>query len=198
MSTAPDAAGDPGRPRAPSRRGPRATPKHPRRRAREFALQALYGVMVGGTDAGAADAHVRELDGFAGIDLPWYDRQLHGTVAERAALEAAFGRHLDRPLAQLSPIEHGILLLGTWELAHAPDVPWKVAIDAAVELAKSFGGTDGHKFVNGVLDRVARDLRVHEVARDAGRRADPEPTDAADAGADLAPSPPAADPPRDP
>lgn len=187
MSAAPESAGE-SRPRTSSRRGPRATPKHPRRRAREFALQALYGWMVGGADAGAADAHVRELDGFAGIDLAWYDRQLHGTIAERAALEAAFVRHLDRPIAQLSPIEHGVLLLGTWELAHAPDVPWKVAIDASVELAKGFGGTDGHKFVNGVLDRVARDLRVHERARD----------DAAAAPPSAPPAEPAAEPPADP
>ena len=154
------------KPKASARRGPRATPRSPRRRARELALQALYGFMVGRADPGEADAHVRELDGFASSDVAWYDRQLHGTIAERAVLEAAFVPHLDRPIAQLSPIEHAVLLLGTWELMRAPDVPWKVALDAAIELAKSFGGTDGHKFVNGVLDRVARDLRADERRRD--------------------------------
>ena len=163
MSTTPT---DDSKPRTSSRRGPRATPKPPRRRAREFALQALYGWMIAGGDPGTADAHVRELDGFAGIDIAWYDRQLHGTIAARAALEAAFVPHLDRPIAQLSPIEHSVLLLGTWELMHALDVPWKVAIEASIELAKAFGGTDGYKFVNGVLDRVARDLRPDERRRD--------------------------------
>ena len=153
-------------PKASARRGPRATPRSPRRRARELALQALYGWMVGGADPGEADAHVRELDGFASSDVAWYDRQLHGTIAERTVLEAAFVPYLDRPIAHLSPIEHAVLLLGTWELLRAPDVPWKVALDAAIELAKSFGGTDGHKFVNGVLDRVARDLRPDERRRD--------------------------------
>lgn len=154
------------KPRTSSRRGARATPRPPRRRARELALQALYGWMVGGADPGAADAHVRELDGFTGSDTAWYDRQLHGTIAERANLEAVFVPFLDRPLAQLSPIEHAILLMGTWELVHALDVPWKLAIDASIELAKSFGGTDGHKFVNGVLDRVARVARPDERRRD--------------------------------
>ena len=163
------------RPRTSSRRGARATPRPPRRRARDLALQALYGWMVGGADPGAADAHVRELDGFAGSDVAWYDRQLHGTIAERPALEAAFVPFLDRPLGQLSPIEHAVLLLGTWELMHAPDVPWKVAIDASIELAKSFGGTDGHKFVNGVLDRVSRTLRPDERRRDDAARSPDDP-----------------------
>ncbi|HMJ49628.1 MAG TPA: transcription antitermination protein NusB, partial [Burkholderiales bacterium] len=70
---------------------------------------------------------------------------------------------LDRPLKELSPIEHGILLLGAYELAHQPDVPYKVVINEAVELAKSFGGTEGHKYVNGVLDKLAAKLRAAEI-----------------------------------
>ena len=74
------------------------------------------------------------------------------------------GRHADRKTRELSPVEHGLLLIGAYELKHCSDVPYKVAINEAVELAKSFGGTDGHKYVNGVLDRAAGDLRPVEVA----------------------------------
>lgn len=150
---------------ATARRGPRSTPRSPRRRAREFALQALYGWLLTADDAGVVDAHIREREHFERSDTAYFDRLLHGAIAERAALEAAIVRHLDRPLAQVSPIEHAILLLGAWELAHAIETPYRAAINEAVELGKSFGGTDGHKYVNGVLDRVARDLRPAEVER---------------------------------
>jgi len=70
---------------------------------------------------------------------------------------------LDRPLAELSPIERGILLIGVYELLHCPDVPWRVAINEGVELAKKFGGTDGHKYINGVLDKLAQDVRSVEI-----------------------------------
>ena len=72
-------------------------------------------------------------------------------------------RHVDRKTTELSPVEHGVLLIGAYELTHCIDIPYKVAINEAVELAKSFGGTDGHKYVNGVLDKAAADLRAVEV-----------------------------------
>ena len=83
---------------------------------------------------------------------------------EAADLDAILARHVDRKTTELSPIEHGILMIGAYELKHCLDIPYRVAINEAVELAKSFGGTDGHKYVNGVLDRAAGDLRPLEVA----------------------------------
>ena len=87
-----------------------------------------------------------------------------------ADLDAALARHVDRKTTALSPVEHGVLLIGTWELTNSLEVPYKVVINEAVELAKSFGGTDGHKYVNGVLDKAAADLRAIEVEAARERR----------------------------
>ena len=145
---------------APKKRTPQ---KSPRRRAREFALQGLYEWLLAGSDAGVVDAHMREQDGFDKCDSAHFDALLHGCITEAAALDEVLSRHVDRPTEELSPIEHGVLLLGAFELRQCLDVPYKVAINEAVELAKSFGGTDGHKYVNGVLDHAAVDLRPLEV-----------------------------------
>jgi len=138
--------------------------KSARRRAREFALQGLYEWLVGRSDLAAIDAHVREQEGFERCDSQHFDALLHGCAREAATLDAALARHADRKVAEMSPVEHGVLMIGSYELAHCVDVPYKVAINEAVELAKTFGGTDGHKYVNGVLDKVAPELRPHEVA----------------------------------
>ncbi|MBE7419053.1 MAG: transcription antitermination factor NusB [Ideonella sp.] len=138
--------------------------KSARRRAREFALQGLYEWLVGRGDLAAIDAHVREHEGFAHCDSRHFDALLHGCAREAAALDAALARHADRKVAEMSPVEHGVLMIGSYELAHCADVPYKVAINEAVELAKTFGGTDGHKYVNGVLDKLAPELRPQEVA----------------------------------
>ncbi len=153
--------GAPGRDRA----------KSSRRRAREFALQGLYEWQLNPRDAGAVDAHVREQDDFAKCDRAHYDALLHGCIEQRDRLDAALLKFLDRPVEELSPVEHAVLWVGAYELMHCLDVPYKVAINEAVELAKTFGGTDGHKYVNGVLDRAAVDLRPTEVkAARAGSR----------------------------
>jgi len=150
-------------PRPASRSGGRANPRHARRRAREFALQGLYEWLVGQGDAGAIDAHMREQDGFAQADRVHFDALLHGCIEQAAALDTLLARHVDRKTSELSPVEHAALLIGTYELQHCLDVPYKVAINEAVELAKTFGGTDGHKYVNGVLDKLAAELRAAEV-----------------------------------
>ncbi len=150
---------------APQAAAPRrAAPKSARRRAREVALQGLYEWLLGGAEAGVIDAHMREQEGFEKIDRAHYDALLHGCIAQAAALDAVIARHTDRKTAQLSPVEHAVLLIGTYELTHCVDIPYRVAINEAVELAKSFGGTDGHKYVNGVLDQAAAELRPVEVA----------------------------------
>jgi N utilization substance protein B len=161
-------------PVAPSKKrsGPRPTrPKSARRRSREVALQGLYEWLVSGADASAIDAHMHEQDGFDKCDSVHFDALLHGCIGEAVAIDGVLARHVDRKTTQLSPIEHGVLMIGVYELTHCIEIPYKVAINEAVELAKSFGGTDGHKYVNGVLDKAAADLRPAEVeAMRAGRR----------------------------
>ncbi|WP_374562797.1 transcription antitermination factor NusB [Ideonella sp.] len=149
----------------------RVAPKSARRRSREVALQGLYEWLIAGSDAGVIEAHMREQDGFDKCDAVHFDALLHGCIRDAATLDAVLSKHVDRPTNELSPIEHGVLLIGAYELKNCVDVPYKVAINEAVELAKSFGGTDGHKYVNGVLDKAAAELRPAEVgaARSARR-----------------------------
>jgi N utilization substance protein B len=142
----------------------RPAPKSSRRRSREIALQGLYEWLLSAEDAGAIDAHMREQDGFDKCDAAHFDALLHGCIRDASALDEVLARHVDRKTSALSPVEHGVLLIGAWELTNCIEIPYKVAINEAVELAKSFGGTDGHKYVNGVLDKAAADLRPVEVA----------------------------------
>jgi N utilization substance protein B len=157
---------------APAPAAPPAKPKSKsaRRRSREFALQGLYQWLLSRAPAAEIEAHIREQDDFDKCDRAHFDALLHGSIEQAAALDLSFVRHLDRPLAQLSPVEHAVLMIGSWELTNCIEIPYRVAINEAVELAKSFGGTDGHKFVNGVLDKTASDLRPNE-ARPARPRA---------------------------
>jgi len=151
--------------------GKRPAAKSTRRRSRELALQGLYEWLISRADAGVIDAHMREQEGFDKCDAAHFDALLHGCIAEAADLDAVLAKHVDRKTTELSPIEHGVLMIGAYELKHCVDIPYKVAINEAVELAKSFGGTDGHKYVNGVLDKAAAELRPIEVeaARSARR-----------------------------
>jgi len=137
--------------------------KSQRRRSRELALQGLYQWLIAGGEADAIDAQMREHDGYAKCDSVHFDALLRGCIEQAAVLDAALARHVDRKTTELSPIEHAVLMIGAYELRHCLDIPYKVAINEAVELAKAFGGTDGHKYVNGVLDKVAADLRPAEV-----------------------------------
>ncbi len=137
--------------------------KSQRRRARELALQGLYQWLIAGGEVAAIDAQLREHEGYEKCDSVHFDALLRGGIEAAAALDAALARHVDRKTTELSPIEHAVLMIGAYELQHCLDIPYKVAINEAVELAKAFGGTDGHKYVNGVLDKVAADLRPAEV-----------------------------------
>jgi N utilization substance protein B len=146
----------------------KAPPKSARRRARELALQGLYEWLLskdsGNQNAGAIDAHVRETAGFDRADAAHFDILLHGVMKDPERLRTIISPHLDRPMAELSPIEHAVLLIGTFELVNQVEIPYRVIINEAVELAKSFGGTDGFRYVNGVLDKVAIDIRPAEVS----------------------------------
>lgn len=142
----------------------KAADKSARTRAREFALQALYQHLVGRNTASDIDSFTRDLSGFHKSDSAHYDALLHGCVEQADSLDALITPLLDRPMAEISPIEHGVLWIGAYELQHCLDVPLRVVINECVELAKSFGGTDGHKYVNGVLHQLGARLRPHEAA----------------------------------
>ncbi len=134
-----------------------------RRRARELALQGLYQWLVGGHGAEAIEAHAKQDDQLGpGVDLQHYRELLSGVIEHASDLRSRFALHLDRQPEVLSPVEHSILLIATYELLHRPEIPYRVVINEAVELAKSFGGTDGFRYVNGVLDKVAAQLRASE------------------------------------
>lgn len=146
-----------------------------RRRAREFALQGVYSWIIQGApdssqEAGLIDAHIREEPGFDEADFDWYQTLLHGVIKESPALEQHFVGLIDRPLTELSPVERAALLLGTYELVHHTEVPYRATINEAVELAKFFGGAEGFRFVNGVLDRVAAQVRPVEFKAYRARR----------------------------
>ena len=145
--------------------------KSPRRRARELALQGLYQWRIGGNDEAAIEAHLADVEGFDKADREFFVGLLRGVLAQQAELQEQLQAFLDRPFAELSPIEACILLAGAFELANFPQTPYRVIINEAIELTKGFGGTDGHKYVNGVLDKLAFKLRPVEVeAKRAERR----------------------------
>jgi N utilization substance protein B len=146
----------------------KAASKSDRSRSREFAVQALYQVLVGKNDAQSVDAFTRDLAGFNKADSVHFDALLHGCVEQAAKLDELILPLLDRKLAEISPVEHAVMWIGAYELQHCLDVPWRVVLNECVELAKEFGGTDGHKYVNGVLNGLARKLREAEVAADKG------------------------------
>ena len=135
----------------------------PRHRAREFALQGLYQWLLNNEDAGAIEAHIREAHGFDKADAVHFDALLYGTIRDVIVLRADLAPLIDRPIKQLSPVEHAALLIGAFELKNHIEIPYKVVINEAVELTKSFGGIDGHKYVNGVLDKLAAAVRNVEI-----------------------------------
>jgi N utilization substance protein B len=144
----------------------KASAKSGRSRAREFALQALYQYLVGRNDAQSIVVFTRDLAGFHKADSVHYDALLHGCVKEEAELDALILPLLDRKMQEISPIEHGIMWIGAYEFRHCADVPWRVVLNECIELAKEFGGTDGHKYVNAVLNGLAPQLRAAEVEAD--------------------------------
>ncbi|HZV63969.1 MAG TPA: transcription antitermination factor NusB [Telluria sp.] len=141
----------------------------PRHRAREFALQGLYQWLLNNEEAATVVNNIRAAHGFEKADADHFAVLLYGAINESVALRAAFAPLIDRGVAELSPIEHAVLLIGAFELKNNLEIPYRVVINEAVELTKSFGGIDGHKYVNGVLDKLAPRLRAAEVAADTRR-----------------------------
>jgi transcription antitermination protein NusB len=136
--------------------------KSARRRSRELALQALYAWQLSGEGAAGLHTQLAQSKEFGKADSKYFTRLLEGTIEGAAELERLIAPALDRKPKELSPVERGILLLAAFELKNAPDIQFRVVINEAVELAKEFGGTDGHKYVNGVLDKLAAKLRPAE------------------------------------
>jgi N utilization substance protein B len=136
--------------------------------ARRLTVQALYQWLVNETAPEALLRQFREQDeGLGRADPAYFAELLRGVVAASRLLEQDVAPLLDRPLDQLDPVEHAVLLLGAYELRHRPEVPWKVVVNESVNLAKLFGAEDGYKFVNGVLDRLAHEVRAAEIAAQA-------------------------------
>lgn len=136
--------------------------KSPRHRAREFVVQGLYQHLIGGQDEAAIRVQAESVAGFDKVDSTLYQTVLAETLNDGDALREALAPFVDRKWDEVSPIERSILLLGACELKHHPETPYRVIINEAIELAKTYGGTDGHKFVNGVLDKLAPVLRPDE------------------------------------
>jgi len=135
-----------------------------RRRSRELALQGLYQWFVAGGTIQAITEQLYETKEFFRTDQEYFCDLIQGALTNLTELEKYIQPYLDRPFKELSPIEASILLLGTHEFANHPETPYRAIINEAVELAKTYGGTDGHKYVNGVLDKLATQLRAEEVA----------------------------------
>lgn len=137
--------------------------KSKRRKTRDFLLQTLYRRLLSGASVKELQQDMEASEFWSQLDQPFFTEMLAGIIGDVDGLEFAMTPALDRPLAEVSPVERAILEMGAFELIHRPDTPLRVILNEAVELAKTFGGTDGHKFINGVLDRLAQSVRPEDV-----------------------------------
>ncbi len=133
-----------------------------RRKARRAAVQALYQWQLNPQDATEIELQFRTEQEMGKVDVDYFHHLLHGVVAQCDELDDLLRPYLDRLLEEVDPVEKAILRLSAYELAHRPDVPYRVAINEGVELAKTFGAEQSHRFVNGILDKLAARLRVVE------------------------------------
>ncbi len=140
-----------------------------RRRARHYGMQALYQWQMTKTALGEIELQFLADYDFTKTDVEYFHDIIHTIPANLAELESAFVPFLDRSIDDLDPIELALLRLGSYELVKRIDIPYKVSINEAVALAKKFGATDGHKYINGVLDKLAREVRVIEIDADKSR-----------------------------
>lgn len=133
-----------------------------RRRARHFAVQALYQWHMSGGNPADIEAEFRADNDMRHVDTDYFRELLAEVIWQQQDLDRELAQALDRPLKELDPVSLALLRLATYELSQRPDVPYKVVINEAVALAKKFGPTDSHKFINGVLDKTALRLRSAE------------------------------------
>lgn len=139
--------------------------------SRKLAMQALYQWQLAGQSASELQRQFAAEEGYGDAEEEYFAGLVDGVTTIVAVLDTRLQPLIDRPLAQLDPVERAVLWIGMFELLHRPDVPYRVVINESVELTKRFGATDGHKFVNAVLDRAARELRSAEQAAANGGRA---------------------------
>lgn len=139
-----------------------------RSRARWFAVQALYQWQLSGLDLGEIEGQFLAEEEMGQCDVDYFRELLHQVPGRLHELDGHLAPFLDRPIEEVDPVERAILRIGTYELGFRLDVPYRVAINEAVELAKTFGAEQSHKYVNGVLDKVAKGLRADEMR--GGRR----------------------------
>lgn len=143
---------------------PKAPVKSARRRAREFVVQALYQWQMTQESVGSIERFLRESNtAFVRADEELFRLVFFGAVKHIDTLTVAIAPYVDRPFAEISVVEKAILYAGAFEIIHMPQTPYPVIVNEAIELAKTFGGTDGHKFVNGVLDKLAASARQEEI-----------------------------------
>ena len=134
-----------------------------KRRARKLALQALYQWHMSGSELYEIEAQFRVANNMAKVDGEYFSRLLHGVAQHCADLETSFIPLLDRPLDGLNPIELTALRIGAFELAHCPEMPYRVVLDASISLTREFGSQDGYRYVNGVLNNLAKTVRATEI-----------------------------------
>lgn len=148
--------------------------KSARRRAREFAVQGLYQWQLTQASSNDIDRFLRDsTTAFVRADEKLYQAIFFGVMRDMGQLKQELEPHLDRGEGELSPVEQAILWVGAFELLFKPETPYAVIINEAIEIAKTFGGTDGHKFVNGVLDKLALKARADEIASSRAARSRP-------------------------
>lgn len=134
-----------------------------RKKARQLLVQALYQWQVSGSDINSIEAEFYTDNNMAKVDTEFFQELLHGIPGKLNEVDDAYELHLDRGADDLDPISRALLRMGTYELSYRIDVPYKVAINEAVNLAKKFGPTDAYKYINGILDKVAVTKRAVEV-----------------------------------
>jgi N utilization substance protein B len=143
----------------------KSKPGQSRRKSRELVLKAVYRGMINATDLKQVMRDAEDDPDFAKADESYFKQLLTGVTEKVPELDQEIVAFVDRPLTELSPVEHAILRISSYELKFDLSIPYRVAINEGVELAKLYGGTDGHKYINGVLDKVAASLRPQEFRR---------------------------------
>ena len=134
-----------------------------RTKARQFLVQAIYQWLMTGQSAADIDDQFINDHPMKKTDTPYFQELLSGTISHQHSLIDLMKDHLSRPFEQIDPVEQAILLLSCYELQYRPDIPYRVVINEAIELSKTFGAEDGHKFINGILDKVALNIRSDEI-----------------------------------
>jgi N utilization substance protein B len=137
-----------------------------KRRARKLALQALYQWLMSGHDIHEIEVQFRVANNMEKVDTDYFCKILHGVPEHLPTMEAKMIPFLDRPIQGLNPVELSVLRLGTFELLFCPEIPYRVILDESISLAREFGSQEGHRYVNGVLNKVARDVRAVEISLD--------------------------------